>query len=230
MLRVWLDSGPQPPTAVREPVCRVLLGWLGDPRLPSSAHRWAMVGEQEAALMLRWLTRASLDLFFKLIDRHALDEHWRYRHAFWLAYLEKGKIDDAWLALGARTHNEADAVDKLGGAYARLKEGDDTKQSAILLRIGPLVISEFTHTGKLRVWPAEWRNAPQLRRPSYKRKELMGKCLSFPPNPDLGRGGDSSGGGLSHFGSDYDYWQGSAAELIRRRAGIGITPAEWQPQ
>jgi hypothetical protein len=52
------------------------------------------------------LARASLDLFFKLIDEHALDAQWRYRHAFWLAYLEQGVIADAWLALGHLTPPE----------------------------------------------------------------------------------------------------------------------------
>ena len=179
--------------------------------------------------MRRWLTRASLDLFFKLIDRHALDAQWRYRHAFWLGYLEIGAIADAWLALGSQAFNEAGAIRELGGAYGKLK-GADGGQSALLLRIGPLVISEFTHDGKLRAWPGEWRNSPQLGNPIYRRNELTGKCLPFPSNPYLGRGGDPTGRGLSHIGSGYDYWQGSAAELIHRRAGFGIAPADWQPR
>ena len=39
-----------------------------------------------------------------------------------------------------------------------------------------------------------------------------------------GSGGDPSGQGLSHIGSDTGYWQGSAAALIERHAGIRITP------
>ena len=78
--------------------------------------------------MRRWLTRASLDLFFKLIDRHALDAQWRYRHAFWLGYLEIGAIADAWLALGSQAFNEAGAIRELGGAYGKLKGGDQGNQ------------------------------------------------------------------------------------------------------
>jgi hypothetical protein len=140
-----------------------------------------------------------------------------------------GAIADAWLALGTQTFNEAGTIHELGGAYGKLKGGDGG-QSALVLRIGPLVISEFTHNGKLRVWPVEWRTAPQLGCPIYRRNELTGKCLPFPRNLHFDRGGDSTGHGLSHIGSDYDYWQGSAAELIKRRAGFGITPADWQPK
>jgi hypothetical protein len=190
-------------------------------------QQWAAVGEQETRLMRRWLARASLDLFFELVKQHALDAHWRYREAFWLAYLKKGAIADAWLALGGQTFSEANTIPELGRAYGQLK-GGDSRQSALLVRIGSLVISEFTHNGKLRAWPVEWRNAPELGRTTYIRRDLMGKCLPFPINPYLGRGGDSTGGGLSHIGSDNDYWQGSAAALIERRAGIRITPPEWQ--
>jgi hypothetical protein len=229
LLRAWLDSGPEPPTTLQRPVREVLLRWLGDPRL--RPQRWAALGEQEIALMRRWLTRASLDLFFRLIDQHALEEHWRYRHAFWLAYLEKGAIADAWLALGRQAHDSAVAIRELGGAYGRLRgPGVTANQSALLLRIGPLVISEFTHIGKLRIWPAEWRNTPQLGDQEYVRDDLSGKCLPFPPNPCRGRGGAPSGQGLSHIGSDTSYWQGSAAALIESRTGFKIKPIDWRPK
>lgn len=229
LLKAWLDRGAKPALALQDPIRRTLLHWLGDPRLPSGSQRWAAVGEQETALMRRSLTRASLDLFFKLIDQHALDAHWRYRHAFWLAYLEKGAIADAWLALGSQTYNEASAIRELNGAYGQLR-GGDPKQSALLLRIGPLVIGEFTHNGKLRVWPAEWSKAPQLGRQTYARNDLTGKCLPFPPNPYRGRGGDTTGRGLSHISSHNDYWQGSAAALLERHAGIRITRSDWRPK
>jgi hypothetical protein len=67
LLRAWLDGGPEPAPALQQPVRHILLQWLGDPRL--RPQRWATVGERETALIRRWLTRASLDLFFKLIDQ-----------------------------------------------------------------------------------------------------------------------------------------------------------------
>jgi hypothetical protein len=229
LLRAWLVGRGEPASALQELVCRALLSWLKDPRL--RPQRWVGVGERETALVRHWLARASLDLFFKLIDQHALDAQWRYRHAFWLAYLEKGAISDAWLALGRDAGDSAAAIRELGGAYGRLRgRGVTANQSALLLRIGPLVISEFTHNGKLRIWPTEWRNAPQLGRLEYIRDDLTGKCLPFPPNPTRGRCGDTTGKGLSHIGSGTGYWQGSAAALIEPRAGFRITSIDWRPK
>jgi hypothetical protein len=218
-LQAWLVGRGEPAPALQEPVRRVLLHWLNDPRL--RPLRWIAVGEQETALMRRWLTRASLDLFFRLIDQSALDAQWRYRHAFWLSYLEKGAIADAWLALGSQAFNAAGAIRELSGAYGQLK-GVDTKQSALLLRIGSLVISEFSHNGKLRVWPAEWRNAPKLGHLSYSRNDLTGKCLPFPSDPRTGQGGSPDGSGLRHAGSNTGRWQRSAAALIDRHAEVRI--------
>jgi hypothetical protein len=48
-------------------------------------------------------------------------------------------------------------------------------------------------------------------------------------NPYWGRGGETTGKGLSHINSAAGYWQGSAAALIERHIGTRITPSEWQP-
>lgn len=229
LLAAWLDGGPPPEPTLREPVRDFLLRHLGDPR--TQAWMWTPVGEQETALMRQWLARASLAAFFDLIAEHALDHQWRYRQAFWSAYLERGAIEDAWLALGSRVHSSAKTVRDLAGAFGRLEGGGvDSNQSVLLMRIGPLVLCEWSHNGKLRAWPVEWKDAPALYRSSYSRNDLTGPGLQFPPNPETGSRGSTDGSGLTHKGSDSGRWQGSAAELLARRAGIRITPAEWTPR
>jgi hypothetical protein len=229
LLRVWLDEGPEPDPALQEPARRILLHWLGDPRL--RPQRWVAVGEHETTLMRRWLARASLDLFFGLIDDYALPAHWSYRHAFWLAYLERGAISDAWLALGGKVYGSAQATRELGGAYARLRGlGVQPDHSALLLRIGPLVIVEFSHLGKLRAWLANQQDAPELGCPQYDSRAFRCACLAFPSDPQTGQGGNASGQGLPHKGSARGYWQKSAATLIQRHAGIRIAPSDWQPR
>jgi hypothetical protein len=226
-LQAWLVGRGEPASALQEPVRRALLHWLNDPRL--RPQRWIAVGGQETALMRRWLTRASLDLFFRLIDQNVLDAQWRYRNAFWLAYLEKGVIADAWLALGRQTFAAAGTIRELGQAYGRLR-GGSANQSALLLRIGPLVVGEFTHNGSLRAWPADWPGAPRLGETDYASTRLKGSGLPFPPNPYWGRGGEATGKGLSHINGPGGYWQGSAAALIERHTGIRITRNDWQPR
>ncbi len=229
LLGAWLDGGREPAPALRDTVRDFLLRHLGDPRL--RAPDWTPVGEAGTALMRRWLARASLDAFFDLIADHALDYQWRYRQAFWSACLERGAIEDAWLALGHRVHSSARTLRDLAGAYGRLEGGGVAgDQSALLMRIGPLVLAEWSHNGKVRAWPADWQNAPRLYRATYGRDDLVGKGLPFPPNPQSGSGGSSDGMGLSHIGSDRGYWQGSVAELLARRTGIRLTEDDWAPR
>jgi hypothetical protein len=229
LLAAWLDGGHPPAPILREPVRDFLLRHLGDPR--TQAPMWTPVGEAATALMRQWLARASLAAFFDLIADHALDHQWRYREAFWSAYLERGAIEDAWLALGSQVRQTAKTVSDLAGAFGRLEGGGvEGSQSVLLMRIGPLVLCEWSHNGKLRAWPVEWKSAPALYRASYSRDDLTGQGLPFPPNPATGSKGSDDGFGLAHHGSDRGLWQGSATELLARRAGIRIHPAEWKPR
>ena len=228
LLSAWLDAGRAPDSALRDPVRDFLLRHLGDPR--TRAPNWTPVGDAATALMRRWLARASLDAFFDLIDEYALDHQWRYRKAFWSAYLERGAIEDAWLALGYKVGSAARVVRDLAGAHGRLEGGGvQGNQSVLLMHIGPLVVCEWSHNGKLRAWPRDWANAPALHRQTYARDDLVSKGLPFPPSPETGMGGSTDGMGLVHRGSDNGVWQGSAAELIARKARITLTRSDWMP-
>jgi hypothetical protein len=228
LLGAWLDGGPEPLVPLRDRVRDFLLAKLGDPRT-RPAH-WTPVGEEATALMRRWLTGATLDAFFDLIDEYALDHQWRYRKAFWSAYLERGFIEDAWLALGPAVRLAARTIRDLAGAYAQLDgAAGDPNQSVLLMRIGPLVLCEWSHNGKLRAWPRDWANAPALYQERYAREALRTQGLPFPPNPENGKGGAADGMGLIHGGSANGLWQGSAAELIARRAGIRLGREDWMP-
>lgn len=226
LLRPWLQSEREPEESIRFQVQDFLLEHLDDPRL--KPQRWQEAGEPAINLMRRWLTRASLRAFFSLISDHALDTHWRYREAFWSACLEKDSTVEAWLALGSRVHTSARALEDLKRAYARL-DGASGNQAVLLLRVKNLVFCEWSHNGKLRAWPADWSNAPLLGRARYTRAELTGKGLPFPPNARFGSNGSADGMGLSHVGSDRNLWQGSAAELLARRAQIVLGPSDWRP-
>jgi len=227
LLRPWLEAGNEPEEPIRFQIQDFLLEHLDDPRL--KPQRWHEASEPAANLMRRWLTRASLKAFFSLISEHALDYHWRYREAFWSACIEKNAAVEAWLALGSRIHASARAVEDLKGAYARL-EGASSDQAVLLLRVKNIIFCEWSHSGALRAWPVDWPNAPLLGRKLYTRTSLMGKSLPFPPKPKYGSRGASDGRGLHHHGSDQSRWQGSAAELLERRAQIVLSPVDWMPR
>lgn len=229
LLAPWLLESKHPVDALRGDVQSFLLHHLGDPRI--RPQHWKFAGDDAVALMRRWLARASLKAFFALIDDHALDAHWRYRGAFWSACLNKGAIEDTWLALGSRVYGSARAVKDLNGSYGRLEGGRVAgDQSVLLLKIGKYVFCEWSHNGKLRVWPSDWKAAPRLERSSYSREDLTTQGLPFPPSPRLGSRGAPDGHGLSHIGSERSYWQGSAAEFLARHAGVQLSPADWMPR
>jgi hypothetical protein len=227
LLQPWLGSDRQPGEDIRNRVQNFLLDHLGDPRL--RPQRWHEAGDEAISLMRRWLTRASLRAFFKLIAEFALDAHWLYREAFWSACIEKSPEADAWLALGSRIHASARGIEDLKGAYARL-EGAGGDQAVLLLHINNTVFCEWSHQGALRAWPTDWPDAPALGKPAYSGANLRAKSLPFPANRKYGSRGTIDGAGLHHHGSDQHRWQGSAAELLQRRAGISLSSADWTPK
>lgn len=217
LLAAWL-GGREPDAALKERIQRFLLDHLGDPRL--RPDRWIAVSVAGQALMRRWLAAASLETFFELIERHAWDQQWRYRKAFWTACLRKGGITDAWLALGSRVHADARAVRSLGGAYARLRGGGGD-QAVLLMRVGALVLTEWSHAGKLRAWPNDWKNAPRLGRSEYTRDDTIGAGLPFPDHTDKE--------GLPHYHPEGGWWQRRAAALLARHGGPLLREADWRP-
>ncbi len=228
LLAAWLDGGRAPSGAIQTEVREFLLKHLGDPR--TRQGEWAKVSSKAVALIRSWLARASLKAFFNLIADHAYDKQWRYREAFWSAYLDH--IEDAWLVLGSDAYHSARSIRDLSGGYGRL-DGAARDQSVLLFRMGSgrtrLVICEWSHNGKLRAWPSDWKDAPPLYQEKYSRRELTGKCLPFPPNTMTGFRGNADGSGLVHSGAPSGSWQGSAAELIARRIGVRLGPESWMP-
>jgi hypothetical protein len=64
----------------------------------------------------------------------------------------------------------------------------------------------------------------------YSKYDLDGLGLPFPPNPRYRSPGNNRGDGLVHRLPERSYWQGSAAELVARRAGIHLTEDDWMPR
>lgn len=230
LLGAWMEEGKRAEDVARREVQILLLRHLGDPRIRKD--RWQPAGTKATGLMKRWLARASLKAFFDLISEHAPDRQWVFRSAFWSACLDKGAIDDAWLALGKQVHSSARSITELGRAFARLEAaGASADHAVLLLRLGDTVFCEWSHVGKLRAWPVEWPNAPRLGEMTYNRDELTNKSLPFPPNPTYGSRGSTSGSeGLRHFNGESNYWQGSAAALLRQRIGLQLTHHDWKPR
>ena len=154
-------NGPRPDLTVRDDVRSFLLTHFGDPRLRRGlAGGRAGRCEPHAEVASGHLSQG----FLELIADHALDEHFKYRRAFWSSYLDVGAIDEAWLALGKHVYNKARTSRNSMAASGDLKDraSAETSRFIIILRVGSLVFCEWSHNGRIRAWKANSNDAPRL--------------------------------------------------------------------
>ena len=216
LLKPWLDSDPD--EDIKRKVGRFCEEMLGDPRSEDplkSAFAWSWVGIAEKAVLVRWLTEWTLDVFFKVL-RNTADGIWQYRQEFWTRYYREGHITAAWAILGPDAHkyvqkNYRDA----GLAHGRLAGKSDERQSVLLIRMGDLVFCEWSHNGKLRATSIDDPLAPKLYMKSYDIEDLKFESLSFASNT-----GHVHEDGLPHLHSENRWWQTTAAAFIAKRLGI----------
>ena len=100
--------------------------------------------------------------------------------------------------------------DKLMRRFATLG-GASSHQAVLLLSIADLVIADWSHNGRLRIWRRGNKSAPEFSMPSY-------------AAPDLRVGSDFD---IVHLPPDG--WQRKAADYIRRHTGISLSEAEYMP-
>ena len=187
-----------------------------DPRLPSGKNQWSGIPYEIRRVVIRWLVERALEQFFALIKDTALDKHWRYREAFWRAFLNQDLIDDIWFVLGPRAESRLRKINAKEGeaettAALRGSVGD---QSVLLLRMPGLTIAEWSHNGSCRFWlDRPSGRAPELYRDSYSRS-------------DLTREADFS---QRHDGSLEGRWQDEIAEWLRNNTGIQIDRTDYFP-
>lgn len=208
VLRPHLRRGIGP--SQREQIQRVVVRYLKDPRFDRGL--WQRVEPDCVALLKRWMVGETLDGFFRLIAKDALEHHWRFRQAFWGAYFKKGMIHDAWVILGEDARRAARRVWADIPQHASLMGAGDASQSVLLLRIGTLTIAEWSHNGRCRVWRDGVKGAPKFHRAEYDRAELKGRA-DFE---------------ISHMGSTAYSWQLKLADYIRRETQCDVRQTEYR--
>lgn len=182
----------------REHVQRVLLDRLGDPRIEK--RTWPLVREEARAVILGWLVEQNLRGFISILTQTA-DPIWIHRRDFWMRYLEKKVITEAWVVLGSAARRLA--KEHFGDGFGMLS-GASSDQSVLLMRIGGLTIAEWSHNGACRIWRTQMQETPTLYRKTY-----------YAPN--LRTTPDES---IVHQGSDRWRWQDKIARYIRDTTGI----------
>jgi hypothetical protein len=216
LLVPWVAHNPS------EAYCQTLLGLLvgriGDPRLPHS-NNWAAIksdvlgripnADPDAvfAVLRRWLVQDTVRQFFDIVARTTDDRvQWAARAKFWLAYLDAGFISDAWFAFGRRARVQAKSISRDGSLEFGLVEGQgpDPSHSSLIMTIGDARIAEWSHNGSCRFWSASDQQAPELYRRKYSGYSLFAMS-----------GGDGFDR-IPHQGP----WQGKFARKIFSLTGV----------
>ena len=207
LLRPFASRTPEP--KIKELLQPFFLSHYRDPRLPSGKHKWSGIQEECRRVVVRWLVERTLEQFFALVTDTAQDKHWRYREAFWRAFLKQDLIDDIWFVLGPRAKQRLRRIVDKDEGYAETtavlqKAGAD--QSVLLLRIPGVTIAEWSHNGSCRCWLDGTYGAPELYQRSY-----SGPSLRLPA--DLSQ---------QHHRSREGWWQDKIAKWLGMNTGIQI--------
>jgi hypothetical protein len=205
----------QPPEEVGTWIQEFLISAWGDPRLVVA--RWNGVSSEARSVLLRWLTGATLRFFLEILDRTA-DRIWKYRRSFWQHYLDLGVIEEAWPVLGTQARGHARSIRGSEFIDHGHLYGAMPNQSVLLMKIGDVIVAEWSHSGRCRLWRDDDPNAPVLFQREYPEPSSRGGPRA--PVPDI------EAHGQTHHGSEYGNWQRSLARKIQRMTGIE-PPKTW---
>lgn len=214
LLLPWVSS--EPTAAVEKKLTAFLVTppMLGDPRLHRA--RWNGIKPEASSVLERWLNRETLNAFIRIIkeatkgDAVAKD-HWQERRAFWMAYQDAEHIEKVWIALGPEAESIAHKHTNLNGQFGRLTKQRSMNHSVLLLRIGGLLIADWSHNGSCRIWRARSPNPPnfELYESEYWGEELRVTC-DMPAPHEIGK---------RHNGD----WQRVIHDFIYDETGITVS-------
>lgn len=129
---------------------QLIFRFMGDPRGNDTA--WLYVEEEAKEIFLHWLVKNDFAVFFHIIASTA-DRRWKYRQAFWSAYMDEIRASriiigqKAKLILNDRSKEEKSKL----MAYDFL-EGKSSDTSLLVFTIGKYTFIEVSYNGKLRIY------------------------------------------------------------------------------
>lgn len=120
--------------------------YMGDPRGNDTA--WLYVEEEAKEIFLHWLVKNDFAVFFHIIAKTA-DRRWKYRQAFWSAYMDE--IRASRIIIGPKAKL---MLNDRPMAYDFL-EGKSSDTSLLVFTIGQYTFIEVSYNGKLRIYSRE---------------------------------------------------------------------------
>lgn len=129
---------------------QLVFRYMGDPRGNNTA--WLYVEEKAKEIFLHWLVKNDFAVFFHIIASTA-DRRWKYRQAFWSAYMDEIRASRIIIGPKARFILNQEEKSKLM-AYDFL-EGKSSDTSLLVFTIGRYTFIEVSYNGKLRIYSRE---------------------------------------------------------------------------
>jgi len=220
LLSPWFEQAPPPD--LQNALLSELLRTLGDPRHDHAG--WLGVRREAINTASRWANARTLETFFDILN-HSQDAIAPYRRQFWQAYDQAGHISEAWMVLGADAATQLAKLDPVGElSYAQIVGSIAPNQSVLMVRMGHLLLCDWSHPGRLRAIAADHRQAPKLYLPRYELFELR-----FATPLDFNQGQDPDPG-LLHTGSPKGTWQETARQFISQHLSIHLPLADLMPK
>ena len=206
LLSPYLESEPGDELRLR--IIDTLIRLYRDPRI--NPTDWAGVDSDLVSILLRWLTAESFEMLMEVLNSSNQSMQWRSRERFWRRYIEKGYVKEAWVAFGPDAERQATKLIRSGdlrsrGSFGVLYRSQiQGHHSVLLMRIGDLTISEWTHDGKVRFYRSRNPAAPALYKLRY--------------DPEVLRGDSRA----DHFKVHLGDWQYDVAQYIREITGLRV--------
>lgn len=222
LLLPWLQEKPiQPPEVIKKSLINFFNNYYGDPvdfKSGGNKNRWSDSDPRCPNIILNWMVGDTLKAFFKILEMTA-DDIWKHRQKFWLAYYDRGLIDEAWVVLGPTAQIRAyrEFSDR-NLKYGKL-QGGASQQSVLLLKMNNMVFCEWSHQGKLRAGIEHRPSIPQLYKGIYDADRLRFDSMDFNDGQNLDPG-------LIHYSSDSGGWQDRARNFIRKHLGHNLPLSE----
>jgi hypothetical protein len=214
LLLPWAQRPP--PDALRAKIEPLLLRHYGDPRVRPKP--WLQVSDAAQAVFRRWLVKVALDQFLEVIDRTVIEyrHQWRYRRAFWSAWYRSGEIHEAHVMFAPVGYRKAKRLFGKDAPCAELTTGTKPvagDHAVLLLRIGRLVIADWSHNGRCAIWDERVAGAPRLNRLSYTSTDVDA---------------DAADWNVRHAGAETYSWQRKVRDHIALRTGVHLPDRAFQ--
>jgi hypothetical protein len=211
ILSPWMERDPA--DDIQAQLLEFFLRYYGHPRLKPG--QWQYADEAAQSTIMRWNARSTIEDFFKILDASAPVEQWSYRSAFWLSYVNRNHVFEAWPVFGRAATSKAKRLfsgTARDGQYGELT-GASFDQSVLLIKIDNLTIVEWSHNGQCWIMTSS-RHAPSFYREAYSASELRG----------------FSSASVRHDGKERGTWQAEVQQRIFENTGIRMSAADYMPR